>query len=230
KVALRDAHKKAHGVERDGTNKWGQYTTATKDSSDVADAAKKSSEEATKAWEEQMDTTLKITETLKTFNAQYKAFGEENSETSKLIGKNISTELSNGIREVDLGGDAKIKLEEFQKGIADGTYTMQDFGLALVNKLRTSIGMESLTQEGFKKVDEFTSGLTKGDAKVEEIAKQLGISVKKGVKVDTGTVGEMNAKEFVEGLKKGEYGATEVANIISSNVKEILERDDLTQV
>ena len=229
-LGLRDAQKLALGVVGDGTTKWGQYTTAMKDSNDVSAAAKKSSEEATKAFEEQNNNTLKITETLKTFNSQYKEFGEENSETSKLIGRNISTELANGIREVDLGGDAKIKLEEFQKGIADGTYTMQDFGLALVNKLRTSIGMESLTQEGFKKVDEFTSGLTKGNPKVEDIAKQLGISVKKGVKVDTGTVGEVNAKEFVEGLKKGEYGATEVANIIASNVKDVLERDDLTQV
>ena len=229
-MGLADSHKRALGIVGDGSTKWGQYTTAIRDSGEASKVAKKSAEEATKAWEEQINNTLKITETLKTFSSQYKAFGEENSETSKLIGKNISTELSNGIREVDLGGDAKIKLEEFQKGIADGTYTMQDFGLALVNKLRTSIGMESLTQEGFKKVDEFTSGLTKGDAKVEEIAKQLGISVKKGIKVDTGTVGEVNAKEFVEGLKKGEYGATEVANIISSNVKEILERDDLTQV
>ena len=207
-----------------------ENTKTTKDYNSEVEKSADELKKATDAHEKNIDKILEEEKAMHGLKNSFSAFVDASSDEIERFSNLIATDFGKGFKEVDLGQEAKIKLDEFKQGLEDGTYDIQDYGLAIVNKYRQGIGLESLNHDGMKKVNEFVDGISENEPTVEQIAKDLGISLKDGLEVDTKTVGTINTKDFVEGLRTGEYGAVEVANVIAGKLEETLRMDDLSAV
>lgn len=150
------------------------------------------------------------------------AFGvmkTSSKEAATAMGEGFVSSVENGIKMVDLGTAGKMKLDEFVKGVQSGKVTVEQAAVAQVNAMRARLGQGSLSPEGEKQMQSFVNGLRSGSMQLSDIANQLGLNLKSGMKVDLGDAGKVSVESFVSGLKSGQYGAVELMAFFQNTLK-----------
>lgn len=150
------------------------------------------------------------------------AFGvmkTSSKEAATAMGEGFVSSVKNGIKMVDLGTAGKMKLDEFVKGVQSGKVTVEQAAVAQVNAMRARLGQGSLSPEGEKQMQSFVNGLRAESMQISDIANQLGLNLKSGMKVDLGDAGKVSVESFVSGLKSGQYGAVELMAFFQNTLK-----------
>jgi phage-related minor tail protein len=105
---------------------------------------------------------------------------------------------------IDLGDRGLVTVNSFVEGLKKGQYNARDVLVAHVNQLRRIYGAGgSWSSEGLSAMESFVNGLR--SKKPEEIAKQIGLDLKKNMEIDLGPYGKTTAESFAEGLSDGTY-------------------------
>src|SRR5699024_6421969 len=100
------------------------------------------------------------------------ALGPEANE----LGKTFATNYGEGIEMVDMGTYGKVTVDQFVRGIQDGSYGVTEAGIALINKLRQEAGKETLTPEGQAAAESYAEGIMSEEATVASVAQALGFT------------------------------------------------------
>ncbi|MBH9580133.1 phage tail tape measure protein [Staphylococcus felis] len=192
----------------------------------------KGSKNATKALDEENEKLrnssleyLKLGDTLGKIPEKYKQIAEGSKETAEAVGKDFVTKFKDGFEGVDITGVGRMKLDEFVKGVQDGSLKVNDVAVAQINKMRAALGKDSLTPEGRKALESFVSGIKNGSESVSAVAKQLGLSLKDGATVDLGPKGKVTTESFVKGLQDGTYGIAEFSAMLEQRLQEMAKKD-----
>lgn len=185
-------------------------------------------QESTRSFNDLATEMNKIDEESKTVTDAVKNMAAALGPEANELGRTFATNYGDGIEMVDMGTYGKVTVDQFVRGIQDGSYGVTEAGIALVNKLRQEAGKGTLTPEGQAAAVSYAEGMMSEDATVASVAQALGFTTAENAKVDLGENGVVTIESFVSGLKTGEYTMFEVMQALMNNL-EVLSQKDLTE-
>lgn len=194
-------------------------TIKTQSLADAAKNAAKEMESSKSAADKAAQAYLNTAKNSVTLKDAFGVMKNSSKEAATAMGEGFVSSVKNGIKMVDLGTAGKIKLDEFVKGVQSGKVTVEQAAVAQVNAMRARLGEGSLSPEGEKQMQSFVNGLRAESTQISDIANQLGLNLKSGMKVDLGDAGKVSVDTFVSGLKSGQYGAVELMAFFQSTLK-----------